>query len=207
MGRGCTHCHYPTPFPLGATQSKGTGGMGGAGLALVSQHGGPADPPPRAPECPFSGLSLTMATSFPIHPWVDMEALPALSPPPPPEPGLTQVPNEFPLPPPKGSIPSLPTFRKMSSLRYPGTNLPPPQCPGQMSHDLLSSRNLWHPSLSLGGKHYAIQAFSLCTRVSASGVAPKPSPGQLSLGSGWVFQAGPLDSPLAFSFSSCFISF
>lgn len=117
--------------------------MGGAGLALVSQHGGPIDPPPRAPQCPFSGLSLTMATSCPLSTleltWKFCQPclLPSV------EPGLTQVPDESPTP--KGSIPALPTFRGMASLRHPGTSLSstsPPQSLGQMSSDLLGSRRL-----------------------------------------------------------------
>lgn len=76
----------------------GTGGMGGAGLVPVSQHGGPADPPPRAPECPFSGLSLTMATSCPLLTlglaWKLCQPCLLLSL----EPGLTRVPAESPTP-------------------------------------------------------------------------------------------------------------
>lgn len=68
-GRGYTHYHYSPPSPGDSVYlgwGEGHCRNGGAGLALVSQHGGPIDPPPRAPQCPFSGLSLTMATSCPL---------------------------------------------------------------------------------------------------------------------------------------------
>lgn len=141
-----------TPHPLHGTLStwgggRGTGGMGGAGLALVSQHGGPIDPPPRAPQCPFSGLSLTMATSCPLPTleltWKPCQPCPLPSV----EPGLTQVPDESPTP--KGGIRAPPPSGERPPSGTQGPPRPPPPRPRVQIGCLVTcwARGDRHPSV------------------------------------------------------------
>lgn len=142
-----------------------------------------------------------MATSCPIAPLVGMEALPT-PPLPLPEPGLTGVPLNSPPPatavfllcPPSGKRPPLGTQEPALPSSHPSTQV---RC--CVTHQVRGDR---HPSLSSGGKHYAIQLSSSCTCASASHPAPLRAHGPES---GLVIQAGQAACPLASSLS-CFVS-
>lgn len=118
LTQGCMHCS-PSALSTGLCPPRSgrrRNWEGGAGQAPVSQCGGPTDPPPRAPECPFSGLGLTTATSCaPLPPgWH----------------GRSPASRGYSSTPPPRAACTLPT-----SGTRPPQPLHPPQRPGQTSRD------------------------------------------------------------------------
>lgn len=178
---------HPPPPPL-PTQEGGASGSGRGWTGARQPTWGSQRPPPRAPECPFSGLSLTTATSRPLSPLgSSVEAL--VSPLPPQSQGPPRGPAEAPTP--KGSVSTLPTFRKRAAAatasfwapRNRHARLCPPRRWGQTSRGLPGLGRLT-PSSSSGGKHYAIQApFSTHTRFCRPGRVPMaPRQGSVAWG-------------------------